>query len=95
MSLYTFILEYAGGTYISQVNASSPKSACVKWAQMVDVSLVSGLGDKGKASLIEQMKDECLIPIDGILNTWCASALIRGELALINFVQTEDGKKTA
>ncbi len=93
MSLYTFIMEYAGGTYISQVKALSPKSACVKWAQNLDVSQVSGLGGKSKASLIDRMKDESPTPIDGVLNTWCAGALIRGELALINFVLTENGKE--
>jgi hypothetical protein len=93
MSLYTFIMEYAGGTYISQAKASSPKLACVKWAQSLDVSQMSGLGGKSKESLIEQMKDESPTPIDGVLNTWCASALIRGDLVLVNFVLTENGKK--
>jgi len=93
MSLYTFIMEYAGGTYISQINSSSPKSACVKWAQGLDVSQVSGLGGKSKESLIEQMKDESPTLIDGVFNTWCASAIIRGELVLVNFVLTENGKK--
>ena len=82
-------MEYAGGTYISQVKASSPKSACVKWAQQLDDSQVNGLGLKGKESLIEQMKEESPIALDGISNTWCNSVLIRGKLALINLVRTE------
>ena len=95
MPLYTFIMEYAGGTYISQVKAPSPKSACVKWAQGLDVSQVSGFGGKSKELLIGHMRDESPVSINGVVNTWCASALIRGELALINFVQTEKGKKAA
>jgi len=89
MSLYTLIMEYAGGTYISQSKAHSPKSACMKWAQKLDESQVKGLGLKGKESLIEQMKEESPVAIDGMLNAWCHSALVRGKLALINLVQTE------
>jgi hypothetical protein len=89
MALYTFIMEYAGGTYISQVKARSPKSACVKWAQNLDDSQVEGLGLKGKVSLIEQMKEEPPVAVAGVSNTWCSSALVRGGLALINLVLTE------
>jgi hypothetical protein len=82
-------MEFAGGTYVSQVTAPSPKSACVKSAQNLDGSKVKGLGVKGKESLIEQMKADAPIALDGILNAWCQSALVRGKLALINLVQTE------
>ncbi len=93
MSLYTFIMEYAGGTYVSQVTAPSPKSACVKWAQGLDVSQVSGVGLKSKEILIEEMRAEAPVALDGLSNSWCATARIRGELALINIVQTERGSK--
>jgi hypothetical protein len=89
MSLYTFVMDYAGGTYISQVKAPSPKSACVKWVQKLDHSQVKGLGLKGKESLIEQKTEESPVTLDGMLNAWCASAHVRGRLALINLVQTE------
>jgi hypothetical protein len=89
MALYTFIMEYAGGTYISQVKAPSPKSACVKWAQKLGDTEVEGLGPKGRNSLIEQMKEESPVALGGVSNVWCNSALVRGELALINLVRTE------
>jgi hypothetical protein len=95
MPLYTFIMEYAGGTYVSQVTASSPKSASVKWAQRLDVSQVSGLGQKSKESLIEEMKADVPLTLTGLSNSWCATALIRGEFVLINIVQTEGSKKPA
>ncbi|MFN2597187.1 MAG: hypothetical protein ABR563_08390 [Pyrinomonadaceae bacterium] len=88
MPLYTFIMEYAGGTHVSQVRASSPKSACVKWARELDVSQVEGLGVKSKQSLIDQMETESPAALDGMLNAWCTTALLRGELALINLVRT-------
>lgn len=58
MPLYTFIMEYVGQTYISQVKAPSPKSACVKWAQSLDVSRVKGLGGKSRQFLI---LEDCII----------------------------------
>jgi len=89
MPFYTFIMEYAGGTYISQVSALSEKSACVKWAERLNVSEVQGLGLRGKESLIQQMKDESPVPLTGTVNAWCTGALIRGKSALINLVQTD------
>lgn len=35
------------------------------------------------------MKTETLVPINETINTWCASALVRGNLALITIIQTE------
>jgi len=89
MALYTFIMEYAGGTFISQVKASSPGSACVKWAENLVVPRGSGLGAKSKDLLVEQMKEEPPAALDGMSNAWCTTALLRGELALINLVRTE------
>ena len=93
MPFYTFIMDYAGGTYISQVKAPSEKSACLKWAKNLEVSQIQGLGLKGQEFLIQQMKEEGPGPLDGTLNAWCTSAIIRGKFALINLVQT-DGRKS-
>jgi len=89
MPFYTFIMDYEGGNYTSQVRASSPKAACVKWARELEIEQMTGIGAKSKLRLIEDMKDERPTPLTGRLNVWCASALIRGKLALVNIVQTE------
>jgi hypothetical protein len=94
MPFYTFIMNYAGGTYISQVRAPSETSACVKWAQRLEVSQIQGLGPKGQESLIEQVKDDPPGPLDGTLNAWCTDAIIHGKFALINLVQTDRTKAT-
>ncbi|HEX8197665.1 MAG TPA: hypothetical protein VF571_15835 [Pyrinomonadaceae bacterium] len=82
-------MEFAGGTYISQVEAESPTLACLKWAKNLDTSEIYGLGLKGKGVLIEEMNKKIPEPLNGILNTWFTSALIQGKSAYINFVQTE------
>ena len=82
-------MEFVGGTYVSQVNAPSEKSACVKWAQSIKLSEIPGLGRNGKESLVKQMKDESPVALTNTVNAWCTGALIHGEHALINVVRTE------
>ena len=89
MHLYTFIMEYAGGSYVSQVKASSPKAACVKWAKALDAGKVVGLGQSSKLALIKEIKEEVPVAIQNTLGVWCVTVLVRGKLALITFVQTE------
>jgi hypothetical protein len=92
MPLYTFIVEYLGGTYISQVRASTPRSASRAWAKQLDESAVWGIGMSGKEKLIEEMKSGFSDPvaITGVKHTWCCSALVRNKLMSINFVQTAE-----
>ena len=95
MSLYTFILNYHGGTYVRQVRASSPSTAPRVWAKGLDHRDVLGLGPKSKKQLIEDMtnpesKDNGPTLVRGMKNTWCCTTILRNELVLIHFVQTTD-----
>ena len=89
MPFYTFIMDYRGGTYVSQINASSIEAACVSWARNLEVSAIYDFGSKSREKLIEQMESESPVLLDGLINAWCASALICKGMALINIVQTE------
>ncbi len=93
MALFTCITEYEGGLYFSQVRAVSVRTACMIRARKLDVSQVRGFGAKSKLLLIEEMKEESkhLVSIDGVINVWCASALVRNKLVLVDFIQTERG----
>lgn len=95
MPLYTFVMDFAGGTYISQVNTPSITSACIKWSEELDISALKGVGRKNKESLINQMKKEEPQLLHGLINAWCVIAALRGGLALINIVQTESVTVTA
>ena len=88
-------MEYAGGTYISQINANSPKAASLKWAQKIDTTQISRFGEKAKQSLILQIKEDIPSQLKGILNGWCVTAQLSGGLALINLIKTENDKKIA
>jgi DNA polymerase/3'-5' exonuclease PolX len=82
-------MDYKGGTYISQVNASSVKTACKKWAENLKVSRIVGFGTKSKEILINEIEHEEPVSINNLINVWCVSALIRGKLALVTFIRTE------
>lgn len=88
MSLYTFIMEYRGGTYISQVEEVSPESACLLWAQTLDVTPIFNLGVKGKEKLLKEIKNNSPVSVSNVFNTWFISANIFGKIAYINFVLT-------
>lgn len=89
MSFYTFVMDYAGGTHVSQVDASSEKAACRKWAENLEVSEIYEFGAKSREILINKMESEEIVPLDGLKNVWCISASIRGRLALTTFIKTE------
>lgn len=90
MTLYTFITDYAGGTYISQVVASDPKSAIIAWAQNLEVESIPGLGVKSKQSLLQEIQQEetIVVSLDDVVNVWCFVLRARGKLMLVNFVET-------
>lgn len=89
MALYTFFLEYRGGTYISQVRAASPSSALKSWARKLGNIDVWGLGPKSKSEMIEKLQLDAPTAIEGIQSTWCCTAFLRNHLAVIHFIQTE------
>ncbi len=89
MPFYTFIMEFKGGTYISQVNSDSAKNACINWAENLEISKIHRFGKSSKEILIAEIKQEDSVSVNGVKNVWCVSVLIRGELVLITFIQTE------
>lgn len=89
MPLYTCFFEYRGGTYISQVRARSSRLATKAWAGKLVEMKVHGLGIKSKCELAQKILRDNPTALDGLKNTWCSSALVRGYLALIHFTKTE------
>jgi hypothetical protein len=90
VALYTFIMEFMGGTYISQIKEKSLNRACRKWARTLNVREIKGLGPKSHALLIQEMKDKINqpVPLNSTQNVWCTSALMMRRWALINIVKT-------
>jgi len=85
--LYTVVLDYAGGTYIAQVQAASPAAALPKWVSKIKHGELAAWGI-GRQDLAEIARSEKIVPIDGCRNVWCVSGSVRRNLALINVVAT-------
>ncbi len=89
--LFTVIMGYGGGTYISQVEASSPSKALRIWARKLDPRLIYRFGEKSKRDLIADLQEEASqpVPISGCAGVWYAAVLTRGGIAHLNIVATD------
>jgi hypothetical protein len=90
MPLYTFFLDYHGGTYISQVRARSHISAPKVWAEKLDLSQIKGFNEELRQQLLEDLQRETPVSLEGIKYTWCCTSTMKGHLVLIHFTQTTE-----
>ena len=91
MQLYTFFMEYRGGTYIAQITETL-KNAPVRWAEELEVSQIQGFETPDREELVSAMKVDEPMRIQGLTNVWCVTALIGAEMAIIHFVETATTK---
>jgi hypothetical protein len=88
IKLYTIILEYRGGTYISQVSADSPSAALLKWPSELEDGLLAELGIT-RNELSNILKSGQAVPINGCVSVWCISGSVKNDLALMNIIATD------
>jgi hypothetical protein len=89
MTLCTVILEYCGGTYISQVRADSPAKGLWQWlGALTDEDLQSWLLKKNV--LGSALRGREPVGIGGVSNVWCCSASIDDHFVLINIIATAE-----
>jgi hypothetical protein len=87
MALFTVVLEFDGGTYISQFQATSAHNAAVKHAAHL-------IGNKEMSTLLnrrrlaDRLSVEPPVAIEGVRNVWCCSASVGKKFALVNIVAT-------
>lgn len=87
MKLFTVILEYRGGTYISQVQADDVSKVLSRWLdQISDEEFRQWM--LSQLELDSSLRGSNPVPINGISNVWCQSALVDSHLVLINIVAT-------
>ena len=92
-SLFTVVLDYRGGTYISQVEAQDVLGALRTWAQDLDHRPIFQFGLARKQDLIRRIAEdiewgETPVLLDGLSNAWCTSVLFSGGIGQINIVKT-------
>ncbi len=94
MELYTILLDYKGGTYVSQLQAKDEYQACLKWAQTLNVKEIAHIGIKLKEKLVLELcnKDYRPILLKDTINVWFTMALVNGG-AFIHIIKTVTSQK--
>lgn len=87
LSLYTIILEYRGGTYISQIHSESPTAAVKKWSTTATEHTLAVWG-LNRADLVLLSHDNP-IPVENCVNIWCLTGSAKNHLMLLNVIATE------
>lgn len=90
--LYSFILEYKGGTYCKQVEAGSVNEALEEWC--TSLGSEEDFDENMKAQVVSEMElckkegDSAIVPLEGVVNMWCGTFLINEVPGLLNIVKT-------
>lgn len=87
--LYTIVLEYRGGTYLSQVRADTPREALLMWAR-------ERKGGEEKGKLFRELRsyvrararEDLPTAVNGCHNVWCFSAVLKNRLILAHLIAT-------
>jgi hypothetical protein len=100
-SLFTYICEFRGGTYTTQVQSSNLKSSIKDWIEKIkdEQEQIDQLGSKTieeiQGQLLKKKKlDENPIILNGLVNVWYLSISTKQGFGSINIIKTEKKYKT-
>ncbi len=92
MHLYTVVVDYKGGTYLAQLRARSRAHAMREWVRRIqkDEEIVRQFTLRALRRLetVDWKIEERPVNVAGLVNVWCATALVRNELCLFTLVLT-------
>ena len=90
LNTYTLVLDYGGGTYISQVQSNSGHSAFTQWIKKeLDLNILK-VKKTTAEEVLRKVRDmqETPTPIRGLVNVWCAALLLDDKLGIVHIVKT-------
>ncbi|MEC5146509.1 hypothetical protein [Chitinophaga sp. 212800010-3] len=90
MTIYTFVAEFRGGTYISQIRATDVNSAMILWGKSLDLTQIKFLGDKGKIELQVKLDNESPTEVREVENVWYFSLRIKPGFFMVNVIKTAE-----
>jgi len=92
--LYTVLLEYKGGTYISQVRSSNPLVALSEWtSQLLERDLIEWGLDRDQLARIVAAGD--VVPLENRVHVWCLSGVDdHDEQLLVNIIATDEAQQS-
>ena len=88
--LFTFMVDFDNGTYLSQFSGSLQDSCSTGIG-----SSIEGIGtftETDKAEVLQCLREDELSAIDGLTNVWCMSGLVSELLVLVHIVKADSDK---
>jgi hypothetical protein len=90
MGLFTFIMGYLEGTYISQVEAIDTEQARHIWIRNLEIQKVDSFTVEDKETIIkENFLDEDMVQIKGTKNVWFFMVRTKMGYGHVNVVKTK------
>jgi hypothetical protein len=89
--MFTFILDFEGGTYISQHESRSKTAALQAWVKSLTVEEIQGMSPEIYSALQAQVFSHTegdFTPITGTFNVWCTDFDPLGRFMILNIVRT-------
>ncbi len=90
--LYTFVLEYGGGTYVSQVAESSAAKALERWIDGFDLHRQKAYSRFFEPQFHKKLKEsldvDLLVPIENVVNVWSWGAFMLDKPSTLTLIKT-------
>lgn len=90
MPRYTLVVDFAGGTYVGQVQAASPSEAPTTWAHRLRSEGIPGVGAADLTAIAEGLSGSEPVEVRGLNNVWCISATVDERLVLAHIVHSAE-----
>lgn len=90
MELFTFIMEFRGGTYIKQVSAPALEVAYRAWAAALEIGEIRHMGPYVKRRLIASVEEEREppTPIATTQNVWIRTYQTKAGILILHIIKT-------
>jgi hypothetical protein len=86
---YTIVLDWNGGTFLSQVHANSVDLAIRLWVGKFDPKVI-GVESLDLGKILEALSDEVPTPVQGLDNVWCLCFFLLSKMAIVHVIATRD-----
>ncbi|RFM36231.1 hypothetical protein [Chitinophaga silvisoli] len=90
MELYTFLMQFRGGTYISQVESKNLSEATTLWVKQLKIEEIKHLGEKGQIEMIKEAENFELFALKSLKNIWFFCFGIKAGFIMVNVVKTDN-----
>jgi hypothetical protein len=89
-NLYTLVLDFHGGTYITQFDADTAVDAVAAWCrELQDEQLLGEVSSDVAEGIMVDAIENRLVEVEGLHGAWCAATTVGGQLALLNVIITQ------